>query len=167
MDIHMQSHHWAHRSPDWTAALVAGFFAGAMVMVLELLWSVAVGVSPWTVCYQVAAMTMGPDILPGTAFDLPVVAVALITHYVLGIVFGAILAAIIAPFNLDSSVGMVLSVGALFGLLLYAINFYVMVRAFPWMADMRGWGNAFAHLAFGMTAAIAYWKLERPQSEKL
>lgn len=167
MELHMHSHHWESRVPDWTVAAVSGFVAGAAAMVLELLWaSLAVGISPWGITHKVAAIVMGAGTAQGADFSLGVVAAALGTHYVLGIVFGLILAAIIAPFHFDSSAGMVLAVGALFGLALYLLNFYGMVRFFPWFADMRGWATLVTHLIFGMVAAFMYFKMERSQESR-
>jgi hypothetical protein len=163
MELHMHSHHMEHRLPDWPAAAVSGFAAGAVVMVLELLWSsIFTDTSPWATSHMIAAIVMGPDTLQSTTFSVGIVAVALATHYVLGIVLALILAAIIAPFHFDSSIGMVLLTGAVFGLVVYLFNFYGMVRFFSWFADMRGWATFAAHLVFGMSAAIIYWKLERP-----
>lgn len=162
----MHSHRWVRREPDWAAACVAGFVAGAVVMVLELIWSVAVAnTSPWTTTHMIAALLMGPDVLHATDFNLGVVAMALVTHYVLGVFFALILSIIIAPFHFDSSAAMVLTVGAVFGLVLYWFNFYGVARFFAWFEEMRGWTAVLAHLAFGMTAAFAYWKLERPGTE--
>src|SRR6202008_2660838 len=42
MELRLRLHHWEGRSPDLLAAAVAGFAAGAVLMVLELLWSAAV-----------------------------------------------------------------------------------------------------------------------------
>lgn len=164
MELHMHSHRWEHRSPDWPAAAVSGFVAGAVLMVIDLLWSAMTGVSPWITSHRIAAIVMGTEALQSTAFDFWVVATALLTHYVLGIVFGMVMAAVIAPFHFDSSPGMVLLVGAVFGLALYLLNFYVMVFLFPWFAEMRGWPALVAHLIFGMVAAYTYLKLEWPRS---
>lgn len=164
MELHMHSHRWERRSPDWTAAAVSGFVAGAVLMVLDLLWSALTGVSPWITSHRIAAIMMGPEALQSTAFDVWVVAAALLTHYVLGIVFGMVMAAVIAPFHFDSSVGMVLLVGAVFGFALYLLNFYGMVAVFPWFAEMRGWATLVAHLIFGMVTAYMYLKLEWPSS---
>jgi hypothetical protein len=86
----------------------------------------------------------------------------LIIHYLLGTVFGVLLAAIVAPFRLDSSAGMILLSGALFGLALYGLNFYGMTGVYPWFAELRGWGNALGHMLFGAAAALIYLQLERP-----
>ena len=161
MELHMHSHRWAPHAPNWPAAVVAGFTAGAVMMVLELLWSaLVVGANPWTVSHMLAAIVMGPDALQSADFDANIVTLALATHYVLGIVFGIVLSAIIASFHFDTSAGMTLLIGAAFGLVLYLFNFYGMVRFFPWFAELHGWATLTTHLAFGMTAAVMYWKLE-------
>jgi hypothetical protein len=165
MELHLQSHRWEARAPDWTAAAVSGFVAGAILMVAELLWSTnLIGTTPWATSHKIAAIVMGPNALHATDFDVLVVGVALVTHYVLGILFGMVLAAIIAPFHFDSSMGMAMFTGAIFGLLLYLFNFYGMARLFPWFADMRGWPAVLAHLIFGMATAGMYWQLERREA---
>lgn len=167
MELHIHSHHLEARAPDWAAAAVSGFAAGAVLMVLELLWSsIVTGVNPWITSHKIAAIVMGPDALQSSSFSVGVVALALATHYALGVVFGVALCAIIAPFHFDSSVGMGLLVGAVFGLAIYLLNFYGMVRWFPWFADLRGWTTFAAHLIFGMTAALMYLKLERRGSDR-
>ena len=110
---------------------------------------------------MIAAIVLGRDALQSTDFSLEVVSVALVTHYVLGIGLGLVLAAIIVPFRFDSSIGMVLLTGAVFGVLIYLFNFYGMVRFFSWFAEIRGWTTMIAHVIFGMVAAAMYWKLEQ------
>lgn len=159
----MHVHRWERRLPDWKAAMVAGFVAGAVLMVVELLWSTLItGGNPWQTSAMVAAILMGPDVLQTVDFSLPIVTVALITHYVLGIVFGVILAGILVPYRFDASPGIALLTGAVFGVVLYLFNFYGMSMAFDWFEDMRGWATLIAHVLFGMVAAIGYWKLEQP-----
>jgi hypothetical protein len=167
MELHLHSHHWERRLPDWAMAAASGFLAGAVLMVLELLWATAVsGTGTWTIPHMVAALVMGPSVLESNGFDLSVVTSALVTHYALGILFGMILAAIIAPFHLDSSAPTVLVTGALFGLVIYLFNFYGMERIFPWFATLRGWEALTAHIVFGMVTAVIYWKLKRPELER-
>jgi hypothetical protein len=162
MELHLRPHRWEARTPDWAAAAVAGFGAGGVVMLLELCWStLIIGTNPWGASRMVAAIAMGQEVLASNDYSTSVLVVALIVHYVIGIGLGLLLAAIVAPFHLDSSVGMVLLAGAVFGLLIYLLNFYVVVGAFPWFAEMRGWPTAIAHVIFGLIAAITYWKLER------
>ncbi|HJV85326.1 MAG TPA: hypothetical protein VJ698_07595 [Noviherbaspirillum sp.] len=163
MEIRTQSHRWEQRTPDWLAAGVAGFAAGAILMVLELVWSATrVGGNPWSTPHMIAAIVLGRDALQSTDFNVGIVATALAVHYLLGIILGLILGAIIAPFRFDSSMALSLLVGAVFGLAIYLINFYGLERVFPWFANMRGWAAVVAHLIFGMSAAAIYDALERP-----
>ncbi|NGZ86103.1 hypothetical protein [Duganella aceris] len=163
MELHLQSHHWQARVPDWAAAAVAGFGAGGVLMLLELAWSAFIaGGDPWLTSRLIAAMAMSGEVLQTSGYSLTVLVVALLVHYALGVVFGVLLAAIMAPFNLDSSSAMALTAGALFGLLLYVLNFYGMTGVYVWFVELRSWPTAIAHVIFGMAAAFIYLKLERP-----
>jgi hypothetical protein len=163
MELEMHRHDWARRWPDWTAAAVAGFVAGAVLMVVELLWSATVsgGDSPWRLLRMVAAIVMGPDTLQASHFSIGVTAVALITHYVLGVAFAMVLGIVIAGFHYETSAGMMETLGAVFGFGLYLFNFHGMSLFFPWMAELRSWSTLIAHLVFGMVAAFLYWKFDR------
>ncbi|AKU20390.1 hypothetical protein MJ904_24770 [Massilia sp. MB5] len=165
MELHLHSHRWISRQPDWLAASIAGFGAGGVMMLVELLWSSLSGGNPWVTTRMVAAMAMGWEVLQTSGYALDVVIVALVVHYVLGVVFAMMLAALIAPFQLDSSTGMVLLAGAVFGVVLYVLNFYGMSGAFSWFAEMRGWPTVVTHIIYGMAAAYIYRKLERPDKQ--
>lgn len=78
----------------------------------------------------------------------------------LAIVYGLILALIIHRLN----IGMAIVAGAVFGLGLYAINFYGFTSVFPWFAMARGGLSIFVHLVFGVVAALAYKRLQRPRT---
>ena len=131
MDLNLHSYQKQHL-PDWPAAASAGFAAGAVLMLLQLFWSAFVSdSSPWAVSHMIAAIVMGSATLQSSDFSLDVVAVALAAHFFLGVAFGLMLAAIIVPFRLDSSVGRVSLAGAVFGAQLYLLNFYGMTHSFP------------------------------------
>lgn len=155
---------WKWRTPDWSAAAVAGFAAGAVLMVLDLLWtSMVVGDSPWRTSHMIAPIFTGSGSLKssGYGFSIGVVAAALAIHYVLGIVFGLVMAAIMAPLGLDATRGRALLAGAVFGVVLYLINFEIVARLFPWLAELRGWETLAAHLVFGVVAALLYRQFGR------
>ena len=165
MELQVQSHAWVRRAPDWLAAVVAGLAASAVLMVLELIWAATLGdSSPWIVSRKVAALVMGPEVLASASFSVGTVTVALLTHYALGIVSGVVVGVIIAGFHFETSVGMMQLIGALFGALIYLVNFHALSRAFPWFADLRGWATLIGHIAFGMAAALIYWKLSRQRT---
>jgi hypothetical protein len=165
MELHLHMPRWERREPDWQAAAVAGFAAGAVLMVLEFAWAaISSPDGPWRVAQLVAALTLGAEQtlhVPARVFDLGVVAAALLTHYGLGIAFGVLLGHVIAGFRLDGRLAATLAVGAGFGLLLYAANFHALSAFFPWFRELRGWSTLAAHLVFGTTAALLYWRLAR------
>ena len=84
MELHMQSHHWERRMPDWLAAGVAGIVGGALVIVLEFFWSTMVlNESPWRPTHKIAAMIMGQGALEQMSlFSFGIVATALVLHFV-------------------------------------------------------------------------------------
>jgi hypothetical protein len=155
---------WERSRPDWIVAAVAGFAAGAVLMVLDLLWSAFVDPGgPWRTSHMIAPIFTGADVTRSPSFDFSVgvVAIALAVHYVLGIVFGLILAAIMTPLHFDSTLEKASLTGAVFGVALYLVNFYGLVRLFPWLAELRGWPTIGAHLVFGIVTALLYAKLGR------
>ncbi|KVQ54810.1 hypothetical protein WT21_03300 [Burkholderia territorii] len=163
MELHIQSHHWQRRVPDWLAAAVAGLAGGALVIVLEFFWSTMVlDESPWQPPHKIAAMVMGRGALEQmSVFSFGIVGTALLLHYVLGAIMGMVLAAIMAPFRFDSSIGMEAVIGVAFGIAAYVWNFYVMTAVFPWFISERGSGPLLANLLFGVVTAIVYGVLER------
>lgn len=163
MEMRLHPHAWQRRQPDWAAAVTAGLIGGAVLMVLELAWSASVssGDNPWRSSQLIAAIVMGQGVLQSSSFSIGVVAVALATHYVLGIVFGLLLAFIIAGFRFESRAGMLELIGLGFGAVLYLVNFHGMSAFFPWIAELRGWAAFIGHLVFGLTVAMAYPWLER------
>lgn len=162
MQLHLPLHRWHAHAPDWRAAMAAGLVAGAALMVLELFWSMtSLGTSPWTMSHRIAAISMGSGVLHSSEFNVGIVAVALATHYILGVAFALVMAAIIASFRWDTRPGTALFAGGVFGLVLYLFNFFVMVGLFPWFAEMRSWAAVMGHLLFGMIAAGMYLRLAR------
>jgi ribose/xylose/arabinose/galactoside ABC-type transport system permease subunit len=161
--VHLPSQ--PRREVDWTAAAISGFAAGAVLMVLELLWAASTSsAGPWRISQLIAALTMGSPLAaqpPPHTFDAQVVAVALLTHYALGIVFGLALGFVIARFHDGRHLGTMQAIGAAYGIALYVVNFYAVTALFPWFAELRGWSSFVAHLVFGLTAALLYWRLAR------
>lgn len=167
MEFPLHLHRWARHSTDWTAAAVSGLAGGAVLMVLELLWSATRmdEVGPWRISQLVAALVMGPGVLQESAFafDPGVAIVALLTHYALGIVFGLVLGFVASSLGYETDARGIVVAGALFGALLYLFNFYGMVQFVPWFVELRGWPTLIAHLVFGVAVALLYWKLGRGQ----
>jgi hypothetical protein len=168
MDTLLALRTWKWRATDWTAAAVSGFAAGAVLMVLDLLWSAAFNPDgPWRTSHMIAPIftgTGGPG-SSGYGFSLSVVAISLATHYALGIIFGLVMAALLVQFKLDTTLGRALVAGGVLGILLYLVNFDVLVGFFPWLAALRGADTLAAHVVFGMVAALLYRRLKRTATE--
>ena len=138
----------------------------AVFLVIELFAMRVMGQSVWALPRMIAAIVMGRGVLAQPATFAPaVILVALVTHFVLSILFAVILAVIMAPFSLDSSTGNASLVGAVFGLILYVVNYYGMTQLFPWIADARSWVSFLNHIVFGLVAADTYLSLERKESD--
>lgn len=142
------------RTPHWGAAIWAGLAAGVVFMMLEMLMLMFfAGQSPWGPVRMMAAIVLGPEVLPPPAtFDLGIAMTAMAVHFPLSILYGLLIALMI--FRLREGSG--LAIGAAFGLAVYFINFYGMTAIFPWFANARGWISLVAHLLFGLVAAWVY-----------
>ena len=157
----------ALRMPDWGAAGWAALAAGTLFMVLELgLLPWSKGGNAWVPVRMVAAIVYGSHILPPAPYfpfggqpDTGMFYVAVAMHYSLSLIYLRLLS--FAIFKLDRWTS--LAAGAVFGLVLYGLNFYVFTHAFPWFVAARGWVSVFANLAFGVVGAALYKFLEREE----
>lgn len=163
----MRSAHW--RSTDWTAAAVSGLAAGAILMVLDLIWSALFHPEgPWRISHMIAPIftRTAPPADASYVFSVGVVAIALTTHYVLGVVFGVLMAVVMTQLRLDTRPDFAVATGAILGMVLYIINFEVLAAMFfPWLVALRGWETLAAHGVFGIVAALLYWKFNRNATE--
>jgi len=165
MDALLGLRSWKSRATDWTAAAVAGFAAGALLMVLDLIWSAIFNPGgPWRTAHMIAPVFIGVDALrtTGYGFNAGVVAVALAVHYVMGSLFGLVAGWILAQLDLDDTPVHAASAGAALGILLYLFNFHFVVVAFlPWLAELVGGPTLTAHVVFGAVTGLLYWRLNR------
>ena len=160
MDIQKKPGSSVSRDVDWFVASVAGFAAGAVMMVLELAWAASMSdAGPWRVTQLIAALTLDSAATlraPASQFNLTTVAVALATHYALGIVSGCVLAWILTAIHRVGMIGVAEAVGGTFGAVIYLVNFHLLTAWAPWFAEMRGWGTFLLHVIFGLVAAVLY-----------
>jgi hypothetical protein len=154
---------------DWVAAGVAGFAAGAVMMVLELAWAASMSdVGPWRVTRLTAALVLGREATLGDAashFSVIVTAVALVTHYALGIFSGLALAWILAAMHRFGQFGVAEAVGGAFGAGIYLVNFHLLTSIAPWFAELRGWGTFVLHIVFGLLTAVFYTAMSRRRQD--
>lgn len=145
--------------PDWPAAIYSGLIAGAVFMMLEMaMVPLFLGGSAWGPPRMIAAIVLGRDVLPPPAtFNLGVLMAAMIVHFGLSIIYAVLFDWVTERLGLAVTV----LLGAVFGFLLYLINFYGFTAIFPWFANARNWVSIFAHVVFGVSVAIAYKELEK------
>jgi len=144
---------------DWRAALWAGLIAGALFLIaLLIIYPLVTGASPWVLVRFIGAIILGQDALvPPNTFNLGVTLVALLTHFVLSVIYTLIVAFIVHRWGILLAV----IVGALVGLALYLINFFTFTLFFEWFSLARDWPFAAAHVLFGAIAGGIYELLEQ------
>ncbi len=140
-------------------ALVAAIVAGLVFAMMEMILVAVVMGQPWYgPLHMIAAIGMGPRVLPPPpAFDIGVAMVAISIHMLLSVVYAFILATILLA--LRSS--MAWWVGLLFGIALYYINFYGFTAMFPWFAEGRGWIGFVSHAVYGLVLALVYRGMDK------
>ncbi len=141
------------------AVLWAAMIAGVVFMMLQMIMvTVFTGGSPWGPPRMIAAIGMGPGVLPPPAtFDVGIMKVAMPIHFGLSV----ILAFLFACIARGRAVGMATMMGAACGLALYLINFYAMTAVFPWFAMGRGWIAIFTHVIYGAVLGFVYASIAR------
>jgi hypothetical protein len=143
---------------DWRAAVIAGIFAGiAFQLIMMVLSPTIVGHNTFYMPRLTAAIVLGRSTLPPATMTASSVVIGLFVHFVLSILFTMLLAFLIHRW------GIIVGIlgGALFGLALYAINFWTLTYFFDWFFAARTWLFVLAHILFGAVGGGVYEILER------
>lgn len=135
----------------------AGFIAGALATLVQVLLWLVFGDDFPAILYRdarlTAAMVLGVSVLPPPAtFDAGIMLAAALIHFMLSIIYAALLAAFAARLKTVPP----LLVGFGFGVSLYIVNLYGFAVIFPWFAQARGWITLIVHAIFGVTAILVY-----------
>ena len=147
------------RTIHWSAAIKASLIAGVAYLIVQLaLVATLGGESVWGPARMIGAILLGEDVLPPpVTFHPASFLAAIVIHFGLSIIYGVIFALISERATWQPGVATI--VGRLFGLAIYAINFYGMTAFFPWFAVARNGISIFAHAVFGMVLGYSYRKL--------
>jgi hypothetical protein len=109
--------------------------------------------SPFLPLHWIASLAMGPSALAHpTTFDLGVTTTAITVNFLLAMLYAVVLDLFVRRLAVVSAV----LGGAVFGVILYLVNFYLMTGLFPWFTAGRGLVTAFNSLAYGAITAGAY-----------
>jgi hypothetical protein len=139
------------------ALLVAAVAAGTLSTIVQVLLWVAF-VDDWPAMLArdtrlAAALLLGTGVLPPPAtFDSVVIAAATAVHGALSLAYVGVVAWLVGPRPPATAA----LIGALFGIALYVVNMYGFTLVLPWFAAARDWITVVAHVAFGVSGALAY-----------
>lgn len=143
---------------DVRAAIWAGLISGAVFLLALMVgyWWYT-GTPPWIISHFIAAVILGPDVLPSVSgFNLPVFLVSIVVHLVYSLVLAFLIAFVFHRWGI--LVGIL--GGALMGAAFYFISFYLLAYIFTWFYAAQGWPMLFAHMLFGALAGGIYEVLE-------
>jgi hypothetical protein len=139
-----------------TAVLLAGISAGVVSTLAQLLLWWLSGQDALLLllrdAHLTAALVLGTDVLPPPAtFDLRVMLAATAIHFLLSILYAAVL----LPLR-RTSLGSSLIIGTGFGVALYFLNLHGFTAVFPWFTEARGAITLAVHAVFGLTVMLTY-----------
>jgi hypothetical protein len=139
------------------AGEIAGIVAGGAYLLVQMSLAARGATAP---LQRVAAMILGPGSAPPAAHaDLRVVALALLVHFALAVVYARFVCALVWRRRAVSA----LALGAASGVALYGLNFLVIAPAvFPWFEQATRLATLADHALFGALAATVFLLLRRP-----
>lgn len=130
--------------------VLGGVVAGIVFALSEMVMAMLMGMSALVPLQMIGAIALGPGVLPPTEATPTTVFVALVVHMMLSAIYGAVLAlaALVIP-ALRSSIGVLTAVGAVYGLAIWLVNFYVVAPfVFPWFVMASPLVQFIAHVFF-------------------
>ncbi|MDX1376985.1 MAG: hypothetical protein R3357_15570 [Burkholderiales bacterium] len=153
----------------WRAALLAGLAGGIAFLVLQPFLTLMVsGESFWAPLRMIAAILMGRGVLEAEGFGFGPLLAALLVHFALSLVYGVGFGLIVHRWHMGLwrwNTSLATAVGAVYGVALFALNFFAFTQLFPWFAEARSVVTLFTHIAFGAVVGVAYAKFAQAQRE--
>lgn len=143
---------------QWRAAVWSGIIAGAVFIGLELvLWPIAGLGGPGEPVRMIAAIVLGPAVLPPPAsLQLGILLAAMWVHFSLSVLYATAYAAFRVWALGRRMLWLRPYAHGLFGLAIYLINFYGFTALFPWFVEARHATSIVVHIAWGMILPAAY-----------
>ena len=147
----------ARNTGNIVTIILAGIIAGTLSTLAQMLLWVAVGEDPWTLLLRDAQLTAALVLSeavpsPSAGFDARIMLAATGIHFVLSIIYAAMLLPVAKRLALMPS----LLAGAGFGALLYFTNLHGFTFIFPWFTQARGGITQAVHLVFGIVVMLTY-----------
>ncbi len=130
--------------------IIGGIIAGIIFAVSEMVMAVLLGMPAVAPLQMIGAIALGPGVLPPAAPTASTLLAGVIVHMVLSATYGAVLGLIALGLPvLRSSVGVLMGIGLVWGLVLWLVNFYLIAPvAFPWFGMANPVVQFIAHVFF-------------------
>lgn len=143
---------------------VAGFLAGAVMVLLSPILSWINGISLWEPPRLIAATVLGQSAISDTGFAVQPVLIGLIIHMlvsvVLGFIFGIVLNRVL---HLTTDFGLPIYVGLSYGLIVFFVAYFILLPILnPALRENYIPSLVAQNVAFGMCLGIFY-TLVRPK----
>lgn len=128
---------------------VGGLVAGAVFIGVTMWFASSQGQPAEAPLRLISTIVLGDNALPNGETN---VAVGMVVHVILSIVFGLVFAALVAPLRSD---GWIACAGLIYGVLLYVVNFQILSRVFFTSFQMANQPfELFAHMVFGAVLVL-------------
>ncbi len=138
---------------DWGAVFAAGLFSGMVMLLVSILL-------PWIflgdaglIVRIMASVLLGPAVILPQANLVPgVYVVAILTHFLLSLLFAFLITLIFYRW------GMIVAFmgGAVMGAVIYFMNYYAFSLIFPWLLPYHNWMLLVANIVFGALSGTLY-----------
>lgn len=139
----------------WRAIPFAGLIAGTIFLLMNVLLSpILLQIDGTIIIRYFASLVMGSSAL--ATGDSSVLIIGIVVHYVLSIVFTWVIALVVHRWGL----GVGIIGGAILGLSIYGINFYLGTLVFEWFFAINNSLLVMSHIVFGAVAGGVYEMLD-------
>lgn len=142
---------------------VAGFLAGAVMVLLSPILSLLTGISIWQPPKIIAATVYGASVANSTGFEAGPVILGTLIHFAISIVLGAIFGVIMHRLlHLTTEFGLPALAGLCYGLIIFFFAYFIAPLVNPVVNQYSMAAVIAQNLAFGICLGIFY-SLVRPQ----
>jgi hypothetical protein len=142
---------------------VAGFLAGAVMVLLSPVLSLLTGISVWEPPKVIAATIYGSAATSTPGFDLVPVVTGTVIHFVISIVLGIIFGIITnRVLHLTTDFGLPALIGLCYGLIIFFVAYFIIPLINPTVNEYGMAPVIAQNMAFGICLGIFY-SLVRPQ----
>ncbi|HEX6290137.1 MAG TPA: hypothetical protein VFZ66_13150 [Herpetosiphonaceae bacterium] len=136
---------------------VAGFLAGAVMVLISPILSLLTGISVWEPPKIIAATVYGPSVMSTPGFEVGPVLTGTIIHFAISIVLGAIFGIVThRMLHMTTDFGLPALIGLIYGLIIFFIAYFIIPLVNPVVTDYGMAPVIAQNIAFGICLGIFY-----------